>query len=291
MWDQIQTQFKEVQNHICSGLSKISEQDYKEDIWNYDEGSGGGITRIFEGKMIEKGGVNFSSVTGILNKKIAKKMRLAEQQKFQATGVSLVIHPSNPFAPTVHLNIRYFNCMVKQWFGGGIDLTPYYPFEEDIVHFHSKLKEVCDNHPHIHYEKFKKWCDEYFYIPHRKEARGVGGIFFDNLFDDAEKTASFVLDLGRTFNQIYLPILKKRSKIEYNEMEREFQSYRRGRYVEFNLVYDRGTLFGLETLGRVESILMSLPPNVSWKYNWKPEVGSKEEKIYKLLTPRDWAKK
>ena len=281
--------FKSVQVDICDALAGITGQSFLEEAWDYDTGSGGGITRVFAGEVIEKGGVNYSGVEGELPEKIAERMELGHDRHFFAAGVSLVLHPKNPFVPTVHMNIRYLERGDKAWFGGGIDLTPYYPFTEDIIRFHRSLKEVCDRHDRAYYPRFKRWCDEYFFIKHRDEARGVGGIFFDYLTEDPDATLAFAVDVGRSFLPVYLPILEKRRDTPYTDGNREFQLYRRGRYVEFNLVYDRGTLFGLETGGRIESILMSLPPLTAWTYNWQPEAGSREAEIYAMLKPRDWA--
>ena len=213
------------------------------------------------------------------------------ERQFYASGVSLVLHPRNPFVPTVHMNVRYLERGAKSWFGGGIDLTPTYPFEEDIVKFHRTLKATCDKYEAGDYAKFKADCDDYFFIRHRNEARGVGGIFFDYMADDLEAAFEFTKALGQTFARAYLPILAARKEIPYGTRQRDFQLYRRGRYVEFNLVYDRGTLFGLETGGRIESILMSLPPLTAWHYDWQPEPGSPEAALTEVLKPRDWAGK
>ncbi len=285
----VQEKFKEIQDSICSALSAESGQEYKEDNWDYESGKGGGITRIFTGDIIEKGGVNFSALTGKLSDKIASKLNGGVSNEFYATGVSLVIHPQNPFVPTVHMNIRFLERGEKQWFGGGIDLTPYYPFKPDIITFHKQLKKVCDKHDPAYYSEFKKNCDEYFFIKHRNEARGVGGIFFDYLSDDLEKTFKFVLAVGKTFNSLYVPLLSRYKKKTYSDEQKEFQKIRRGRYVEFNLVYDRGTLFGLETQGRIESILMSLPPQVRWNYNHQSPAGTPEAELSNFLVPQDWA--
>ena len=285
----IQEKFREIQNSICSALIAESGQEFREDNWVYESGEGGGITRIFTGDVIEKGGVNYSSLCGKLSEKIAAKLKGGDSTEFYATGVSLVIHPQNPFVPTVHMNIRYLERGGKQWFGGGIDLTPFYPFKSDIINFHKQLKAVCDTHDPAYYPEFKKKCDEYFFIKHRKEARGVGGIFFDYLSDDLEKIFQFILDVGNTFNGLYTPFLSSYKNKVYSNEQKEFQQIRRGRYVEFNLVYDRGTLFGLETQGRIESILMSLPPQVRWKYNHQSIGGTPEAELPKFLVPQDWA--
>lgn len=270
-------------------LAGVTGQSCSEETWDYDTGSGGGITRVFAGEVIEKGGVNYSGVEGELSAKLAERMEVGDDLHFFAAGVSLVLHPRNPFVPTVHMNIRYLERGEQAWFGGGVDLTPYYPFTSDIIHFHQTLKAVCDRHDPAYYPKFKPWCDDYFYIKHRREPRGVGGIFFDYLTDDLEATFAFAADVGRALIPAYLPILERRRETPHTDKHREFQLYRRGRYVEFNLVYDRGTLFGLETGGRIESILMSLPPLTSWTYNWQPEPGSREAELYDMLKPRDWA--
>ena len=285
--DLITQSFRDIQNHICAGLTEVSGQAYHEDNWKYTEGDGGGRTRIFSGDTIEKGGVNFSALNGTLSEKMASKLK-GGGRDFFATGVSLVIHPQNPFVPTVHMNIRYIERGGKGWFGGGIDLTPYYHKTPNIIDFHKSLKNICDNHVIADYSKFKEECDNYFYIKHRNEARGVGGIFFDYLSEHSEQTFDFVKDVGMGFNQIYLPIFTENKDKPFTEKQREFQLYRRGRYVEFNLVYDRGTLFGLETQGRIESILMSLPPLASWMYNWSPEPNTPEAELYEIIKPHDW---
>lgn len=287
--DTVSTAFKKIHDEICHGLSEDTEQDYTEDKWDYENGNGGGITRIYQGEVIEKGGVNFSALCGNLSDEIAGKLKKEGSREFFATGVSLVIHPQNPFVPTVHMNIRYIDRGENAWFGGGIDLTPYYPDETDIIDFHKNLKTVCDKYDPEYYPKFKQECDDYFYINHRNEHRGVGGIFFDYMMNNFNQTLNFVLDIGKSFSNLYSPILTKHKNDPWTENQREFQLYRRGRYVEFNLVYDRGTLFGLETKGRIESILMSLPPVTSWTYNWKPEPETPEAHLYDLLKPRDWA--
>jgi coproporphyrinogen III oxidase len=209
---------------------------------------------------------------------------------FTATGISLVLHPRNPLVPTVHANFRFLTKGERQWFGGGADLTPYYPFRDDVIHFHRIWRDVCGRHPVADYARFKKWCDDYFFLPHRGEARGVGGVFFDYLEGDMEGLFKFVRDAGDAFLDAYLPIARRRKDLPYGERERAFQEFRRGRYVEFNLLYDRGTLFGLKTGGRTESILMSLPPVVRWHYGYRPEPGSREAELYEVyLKPRDWA--
>ncbi|MBI9033434.1 MAG: oxygen-dependent coproporphyrinogen oxidase [Bacteroidales bacterium] len=288
MWEEIKEEFKNIQNHINNGLDTAAEQTYNEDLWDYEHGNGGGRTRVYTDGVLEKGGVNFSAVEGKLNPKIAQNMGQPANQVFKATGVSLVIHPRNPYIPTVHMNVRYFECGDSWWFGGGIDLTPYYPYKEDVIHFHSTLKKVCDQFDTNYYPRFKSWCDEYFYLPHRNETRGVGGVFFDQLSGDKKQIFEFVKAVGYAFNQAYIPLIEKRKVSPYVDRHRNFQLYRRGRYVEFNLVYDKGTLFGLETKGRIESILMSLPAQANWKYNWRPEPGSEEAQLDEYLKPHDW---
>ncbi|MBC8312541.1 MAG: oxygen-dependent coproporphyrinogen oxidase [Candidatus Marinimicrobia bacterium] len=285
--DLITKSFKDIQDHICAGLTEVSGQIFHEDNWVYADGDGGGRTRIFSGDTIEKGGVNFSALNGTLSEKMASKLK-GGGRDFFATGVSLVIHPKNPFVPTVHMNIRYIERGGKGWFGGGIDLTPYYPNTANIIIFHKSLKNICDDHAIADYAKFKEECDDYFFIKHRNEARGVGGIFFDYLSENTEQTFDFVKDVGMGFNHTYLPIFTENKDKPFTEKQREFQLYRRGRYVEFNLVYDRGTLFGLETQGRIESILMSLPPLTSWTYNWSPEPNTPEAELYDVIKPQDW---
>jgi len=279
--------FKDIQDHICTGLTEVSGQEFHEDNWIYTDGDGGGKTRIFSGDTIEKGGVNFSALNGTLSEKMASKLK-GGGRNFFATGVSLVIHPKNPFIPTVHMNIRYIERGDKGWFGGGMDLTPYYPNTSNIIDFHKSLKHICDDHTIADYSTFKSNCDEYFFIKHRNEARGVGGIFFDYLSEDSEGIFDFLQAMGMGFNQIYLPIFTENKDKPFTEEQREFQLYRRGRYIEFNLVYDRGTLFGLETQGRIESILMSLPPLTSWTYNWSPEPNTPEAELYEIIKPKDW---
>ena len=248
------------------------------------------------GKVFEQAGVNFSHVTGknLPSTATAQRPELDEMD-YEAMGVSLVIHPLNPYIPTTHMNIRFFiaNHEKKQpvwWFGGGFDLTPYYGFEEDAVHWHETARTACKNFGDEVYPRYKKWCDEYFYLKHRQEPRGIGGLFFDDLNEwEFEKCFAFARSVGDHFLPAYIPIVRRRQNTDYGEKERNFQLYRRGRYVEFNLIYDRGTLFGLQSGGRTESILMSLPPQVRWQYNWQPEAGTPEAELYeKFLKPRDW---
>lgn len=288
MFSNVETAFQQIQNKICSQLATVTEQNFKEDSWNYDKGSGGGITRIFSGAILEKAGVNFSSITGTITKKIATKLGISQTKnnQFKASGVSLVLHPYNPFIPTVHLNIRYFELDEQNWFGGGMDLTPYYPIDEDIISFHTELKKICDTFDKDYYHKFKIACDNYFYLPHRQETRGVGGIFFDHL--QQSFSFDFVKLLGNSFENSYLTILKKRLHYPFRTLNREFQAHRRSRYVEFNLLYDQGTSFGLETGGRVESIFISMPPEARWIYNFKAPANSEEARIKNYLKPRNW---
>lgn len=287
----------DLQNRICNALGNEEAQaKFQEDAWQHESG-GGGITRIIQdGETIEKGGVNFSHVTGakLPASATAHRPELAGR-RFQALGLSLVIHPYNPYVPTAHANIRFFLAEHDKhsplwWFGGGFDLTPYYAFEEDVVHWHQTARDACQPFGDDIYPKFKKWCDEYFYLKHRKETRGVGGLFFDDLNEwDFATCFEFMRSVGNNFVPAYLPILQRRKRAVFHNRERAFQLYRRGRYVEFNLVYDRGTLFGLQSGGRIESILMSLPPLARWDYDWHPQPGSPEEALYKnFLIPKDW---
>lgn len=287
----------ELQDTICTA---VSDEDgvgqFSEDRWQRKQG-GGGRTRVLRnGAVFEQAGVNYSNVSGntLPPSATASRPELAGC-RYQAIGVSLVIHPQNPYVPTSHANVRFFVAHKPQqppiwWFGGGFDLTPYYGFKKDAIHWHQTAKKTCDPFGPEVYPRYKKWCDEYFYLKHRNETRGIGGLFFDDLnawgFDLCFR---FLQSVGNHYLQAYLPIVQRRKAFEFGEREREFQLYRRGRYVEFNLVYDRGTLFGLQSGGRTESILMSLPPVVKWQYNWKPEPGSEEERLYReFLTPRDW---
>lgn len=268
--------------------------EFQVDRWEREEG-GGGITAVIEeGELFEKGGVNTSAVHGTLAERMAEVLEV-DRKPFFATGLSLVVHPQSPHVPTAHANFRYFALgddlmdPDDQWFGGGADLTPYYPRLEDAQHFHRVWKEVCDEHNEVaDYEAFKEECDEYFYLPHREEARGVGGIFYDYLRDDPEGTFFFSRDAGRAFLRSYVPIVERRRDEPYDERERHFQLVRRGRYVEFNLLYDRGTKFGIETDGRTESIFMSLPPHVQWRYDYTPEPGTPEARAMWFFEPRDW---
>jgi coproporphyrinogen III oxidase len=284
-----QTFFKELQDTITGAIEGLDGKSFREDLW-FREGGGGGRTRILEdGNVFEKAGVNFSSVHGNLPEQFASKIPLGNGTAFFATGLSLVFHARNPMVPAVHANFRYLEKGDAQWFGGGTDLSPCYPYAEDATHFHRVLKTACDRHDPDFYPRFKKWCDEYFVLKHRGETRGVGGIFFDYVQGDRDKNFAFVQDAGNAFLDAYLPIAKLRMNEPYGDQERQYQLYRRGRYVEFNLLYDRGTIFGLETRGRTESILMSLPPLVRWIYDFKPEPGSREEKALEFYQPREWA--
>lgn len=280
-----------LQDRICAGLEAVDGKvKFREDTWQR-EGGGGGRTRVLaDGGVFEKAGVNFSEVFGQMSPEFAQQIP-GEGLDFTATGVSLVLHPRNPKAPTVHANFRYLTKGTKSWFGGGADLTPYYPYREDVIHFHKTWKAVCTKHPApVDYVRFKNWCDEYFFLAHRKEPRGVGGIFFDYLEGDFNALFAFVRDAGDAFLDAYVPIAQKRKGESYTEAERAFQEFRRGRYVEFNLIYDRGTIFGLKTGGRTESILMSLPPVVRWLYDFVPAPGTREAELYDVyLKPRDWA--
>jgi coproporphyrinogen III oxidase len=284
--------FRDLQDRICAALAELDGQAaFREDAWQRPGGGGGRSRVLIDGGVFEKAGVNFSEVAGQLSEEFAAQVGPgATGRDFSATGISLVLHPRNPFVPTVHANFRYLTRGDRQWFGGGADLTPYYPFHEDAVHFHRTWRDVCARHaPPVDYATFKKWCDDYFFLPHRGEPRGVGGIFFDYLEGDLEALFAFVRDCGDAFLGAYLPIAGRRRDLPYGERERAFQEFRRGRYVEFNLIYDRGTLFGLKTGGRIESILMSLPPAVRWPYDYRPEPGSREAELYEFLRPRDWA--
>jgi coproporphyrinogen III oxidase len=289
--------FEALQATLQNNLQLLdTEVICREDSWERAEGGGGKTLAFSDGSIVEKGGVNFSAVHGKSLPPSATQGRPElEGSAFRAMGVSVVFHPENPFLPTSHANVRYFEASPEGkdqvwWFGGGFDLTPYYPVLEDVVFWHKKAKEVCDKYGTKHYQRFKKWCDEYFYLPHRKETRGVGGLFFDDYCEGGfEKSLSFVKEIGSVFGEAYLEILSRGKDKPYTERHRKFQKYRRGRYVEFNLVYDRGTHFGLQSGGRTESILMSLPPQVEWIYNWTPEKNSEEANLYEnFLKPRDW---
>jgi coproporphyrinogen III oxidase len=287
----------DLQHRICAGLEEEDGQaTFEQDTWER-EGGGGGRTRVLtDGAVFEQAGVNFSHVfgSGLPASATAHRPELAGRT-FEAMGVSLVIHPKNPYAPTSHANVRFFIAKKEGedpiwWFGGGFDLTPYYPFEEDVLHWHTVSKAACDPFGDDVYDRYKKWCDEYFFLKHRNETRGVGGLFFDDLNEwGFERCFEFIQSVGDHYLEAYRPIVAKRKDTPFGDRERDFQLYRRGRYVEYNLVYDRGTLFGLQSGGRTESILMSLPPLVKWRYDWKPEAGSPEAKLYDgFLHPRNW---
>lgn len=287
----------QLQDNIRSGLQNVDGGGtFTEDEWHRPGGGGGRSRVMVEGAVIEKGGVNFSHVFGtqMPASATAHRPELAGRS-FQAMGVSLVIHPHNPMVPTSHANVRFFIAEKEGeapiwWFGGGYDLTPYYGFEDDCRHWHKTAKQACDPYSPDFYSRFKQWCDEYFYLKHREEPRGVGGLFFDDLNElGFEQSFAFMKSVGDSYLSAYLPIVEARKTLPYTEQQRQFQLYRRGRYVEFNLVYDRGTLFGLQTGGRTESILMSLPPLVRWEYDWQPEEGSEEARLYsEFLRPREW---
>ena len=294
--DSIRAWLETLQDRICAALEEIDGGRFHEDAWDRP-GGGGGRTRVLaEGGVFEQAGVNLSHVhgDGLPPSATASRPELAGEP-FTALGVSLVVHPRSPYVPTSHANVRLFvagdpDAPTSWWFGGGFDLTPFYPFSEDCVHWHRTAREACralgpEAHP-----RYKQWCDEYFQIRHRGEARGIGGLFFDDLNEpDFETCHRFWRDVGAAYLDAYLPIVERRRDLEWGERERDFQLYRRGRYVEFNLVYDRGTLFGLQSGGRTESILMSLPPLVRWRYDWQPEPGTPEAELYeKFLPPRDW---
>ena len=285
-----------LQGRIVAALESIDGGRFASDEWQRPEG-GGGLTRILEdGRVLERGGVGFSRVQGakLPASASASRPELAGRG-FDAMGVSLVLHPRNPYCPTVHLNVRCF-VAVKEgadpvwWFGGGMDLTPYYGFEDDARHFHAACRAALDPFDPGYHPRFKKWCDDYFFLKHRQEPRGIGGIFFDDFAERGfDHSFSVMKSVGDAFLGAYVPILERRKDIAFTERERNFQAYRRGRYVEFNLVWDRGTLFGLQSGGRTESILMSMPPVVNWKYDWAPEPGTPEARLYsEFLVPRDW---
>jgi coproporphyrinogen III oxidase len=289
-----------LQQAIVSRFEALDGRDFVRDEWRRPEG-GGGISRLLEeGNLLERGGVGFSHVTGtkLPPSATAHRPEMAGRP-WEAMGVSLVFHPRNPYVPTVHMNVRFFNARGREgsggsddiwWFGGGMDLTPYYPFDEDCVHFHRANRDALAPFPGLH-ARFKAQCDEYFFLRHRNEPRGIGGTFFDDFNElGFERSFAAMRAVGDAFLPAYVPIVQRRCEMRYGERERDFQAYRRGRYVEFNLVWDRGTLFGLQSGGRSESILMSLPPVVRWRYDWKPEPGSPESRIYEaIMPPRDWA--
>jgi coproporphyrinogen III oxidase len=315
---QVSQFMQQLQDQICAGLEELDGTGkFREDNWERPEGGGGRSRVMTEGRVLERGGVNFSEVFGKeLPPSITSQRPEAKGHEFYATGTSMVLHPRNPYVPTVHLNYRYFEAGPVWWFGGGLDLTPYYGFREDAQHLHQLLKDACDRHNPHYYQVFKPWCDEYFYLKHRQEMRGVGGIFFDyqdgqgklyrgELKGEAYRISesigelpprswselfAFVQDCAHTFLPAYIPIVERRQGMEWGDRERQWQLYRRGRYVEFNLVYDRGTIFGLQTNGRTESILMSLPPLVRWEYDYHPEPGTPEAELVNFfLKPQQWA--
>lgn len=303
--------FRLAQQEICLALEQVEgdklsgRAEFASDEWTRIDATGtpggGGNTRVLKGgKVFEQAGVNFSEVFGNLPRELVARMPggakiLGENEfvPFYTTGLSLVIHPLSPMVPTTHANVRYLEVGNERWFGGGMDLTPYYFFEEDACFFHRTIKDLCDRHDPSYYPRFKQWCDDYFFLPHRKEGRGIGGIFFDYLGKDAPdqlaQISAFVLELPATFLSAYLPLVLRRKDLPWTEAEKHFQLIRRGRYVEFNLLYDRGTQFGLHTNGRTESILMSLPPSVAWEYCYTPMPGSREEELLSVVkTKRDW---
>lgn len=292
----VKTWLQALQKSIVGGLERLDGSSFIEDGWERPQG-GGGLSCVLEnGKVFERAGVNFSHVLGstLPPSASAHRPELAGR-RYEAMGVSLVLHPRNPYVPTVHMNVRCFVAMADGeepvwWFGGGMDLTPYYGFEEDAIHFHQTCKQALEPFDPEYYPQFKAWCDRYFFLKHRNEARGIGGIFFDD-FNDRNFDFSFdlVKSVGENFLAAYVPIVERRREIEFGERERDFQAYRRGRYVEFNLVFDRGTLFGLQSGGRTESILVSMPPNVIWRYDWHPQPDSPEAQLYQRFLPhRDW---
>jgi coproporphyrinogen III oxidase len=281
----------ELQERIVAALEALDGKRFRGDAWRRAEG-GGGVTRVIEeGGVFERGGVNVSRVLGksLPPSATASRPQIAGRP-WEAMGISLVLHPRNPYCPTVHMNVRYFSAGDVWWFGGGMDLTPYYGFADDARHFHGACQAALALFGAEHYARYKRWCDEYFFIKHRNEPRGIGGIFFDDLSQpDFDTCFALVRSVGEHFLPAYQPILERRKAMPFGERERDFQAYRRARYVEFNLVYDRGTLFGLQSGGRTESILMSMPPRAAWRYDWKPEPGSAEEELYRdFLVAKDW---
>jgi len=286
-----------LQDHICQQLSAVDGASFIEDNWQRDAGGGGRSRVLRDGNVFEQAGVNFSHVTGdaLPASATAHRPELAGR-RFEAMGVSLVVHPRNPYVPTSHANVRFFIATKPDaepvwWFGGGFDLTPYYGFEEDAVHWHRTARDLCAPFGDEVYPRYKKWCDDYFFLKHRKEPRGIGGLFFDDLnTPDFASCFAFTQAVGQGYLDAYLPIVERRQALPWGERERDFQLYRRGRYVEFNLVWDRGTLFGLQTGGRTESILMSMPPLVRWEYNFQPEAGSPEAALSEFIQVKDWLK-
>ena len=298
MIEQVKKYLLNLQNDICEEFGKLdSISNFDTDIWKREDGRGSGITRVIsDGSLFEKGGVNYSIITGDKMPKSATTLRPElEGRKYTALGISLVLHPDNPFIPTTHANVRFFIAEEKGkdpiwWFGGGFDLTPYYGFDEDAIHWHQTAKNACMSFGDKTYQDYKKWCDDYFYLNHRDEQRGIGGLFFDDLNKGGfDQCFEFMKSVGNHFSEAYLPIVKKRMNTSYTDKQKEFQLFRRGRYVEFNLIQDRGTLFGLQSGGRTESILMSLPPSVKWSYQHKIDPNSNEEKLTSyFLKPKDW---
>ncbi|MFT6634056.1 MAG: coproporphyrinogen III oxidase [Bacteriovoracaceae bacterium] len=298
MIDLVKKYLIELQQSICSEVELIEGgAKFAQDSWTRDDKRGSGLTNILSnGNIFEKGGINYSIITGDKMPKSATALRPElEGRKYTALGVSLVLHPENPFIPTAHANVRFFIAEEQGknpiwWFGGGFDLTPYYGFDEDAVHWHQTAKKACMPFGEDVYPKYKKWCDDYFYLGHRDEQRGIGGLFFDDFNSGSfDECFDFMKSVGNHFSEAYLPIVRKRMSTPYTENEKDFQLYRRGRYVEFNLIHDRGTLFGLQSGGRTESILMSLPPTVKWSYQFKTKLNSEEEKLTSyFLKPRDW---
>ena len=293
--DQVKKYLQDLQDHLCTEFEQLDGAAvFARDPWQRPAGGGGESRVLSGGQIFEQAGVGFSHVFGNEMPPSATKHRpeLAGKQ-FQAVGVSVVLHPVNPYVPTTHANFRFFSAGEENpvwWFGGGFDLTPYYPFREDVVHWHQTAKDACDPFGEDLYPRYKAWCDQYFFLKHRDEPRGVGGLFFDDLNEAGfDKSFDFLRAVGDSFLDAYSPIVKRRSDHPFGDRQRAFQLYRRGRYVEFNLIYDRGTLFGLQSGGRTESILMSLPPQVRWEYNWQPEPGSPEEDLYRnYLQANDW---
>jgi len=296
--DAVLAYLRGLQDRICAAIEQVDGgAKFNSDRWERAEGGGGDSRVLRNGKIFEQAGVNFSHVMGsrLPPSATAQRPELADA-RWMATGVSLVFHPWNPYIPTTHANVRFFNAIPSNgapgawWFGGGFDLTPYYPFDEDVLHWHRTAQQACEGFGENVYSKHKEWCDRYFFLKHRNETRGVGGLFFDDLNEwSFERCFEYQRSVGDHFLQAYLPIVERRKNHPHGERERQFQLYRRGRYVEFNLVYDRGTHFGLQSGGRTESILMSLPPLVRWEYNWAPEPGTPEARLYSdFLRPRDW---
>ena len=300
MIEQVKKYLVQLQESICSDLESLDGKAiFEKDHWSKENGNGSGITSVIcDGDVFEKGGVNFSIVHGNKMPKSASTLRPElEGRKYTALGVSLVLHPENPYIPTTHSNVRFFVAEEPGkepiwWFGGGFDLTPFYGFDEDAVHWHKTAKKACLPFGEKVYSKYKKWCDDYFYLEHRDEQRGIGGLFFDDLNEGGfDRCFEFMKSVGDHFSEAYLPIVIKRKDTPYGKKERNFQLYRRGRYVEFNLIYDRGTLFGLQSGGRTESILISMPPKVKWSYQFQVDKDSEEEKLYNhYLKPKEWIK-